>query len=176
MLAPVPRATWPIVADAAPLLAIVTDQAKTIAVSEQLLHDYQVTLNNVQAPVPATGIGTASGTPETTLTVTGVTGVILMGAAVTGVGIPTGTTVIAQQSGTTGGNGVYTTNQPTTASSSALTFTAASGPSSWPIPQDTATLNILVQQQTAVIRTQTALIQHYQDVLNTSETPAGSGP
>jgi hypothetical protein len=29
----------------------------------------------------------------------------------------------------------------------------------------------LTQNQTAVIRTQNALLQHYQDVLNTSQTP-----
>jgi hypothetical protein len=77
-----------------------------------------------------------------------------------------------QQSGTIGGAGVYTTSQATTAANAALTFTPGGGPSTWPTPQDALTLTLIVQQMTALLRTQTAMIQHYQDILNTSQTPS----
>jgi len=72
------------------------------------------------ATTTATGTGTAS---ATNLTVSAVTGTIIVGATVTGTGIPAGTTIVNQQSGTTGGAGVYTTSASTTASAAALTFT-----------------------------------------------------
>ena len=124
-------------------------------------------------PTP-TGNGTASGTPATTLTVSAVTGgSIVLNAVVAGSGIPTGTTIVSQTSGTIGGNGVYVTSVATTASSAALTFVPAQQPSPWPpvAVQDASDLNAIMQQETAVIRTQTALLQQYQDLLNTSQTP-----
>lgn len=46
----------------------------------------------------------------------------------------------------------------------------------WPVPDDADALMAIVQAQTSVIRTQAALIQHYQDVLNAAQTPPpGSG-
>ena len=80
--------------------------------------------------------------------------------------------ILGQTAGTQGGNGTYTTNNATTASGSALTFAPGGGPSAWPVPQDADTLNMIVQNQTAIIRSQTALLQQYQDLLNTSETAA----
>jgi hypothetical protein len=245
--------SWPIPGDAADLLAIVQDQAATITVQEILLHAYQTDLNAAQAsaaPTTATGIGTASGA---NLTMTSVTGTIVIGAEISGLGVPAGTVILNQQSGTTGGAGVYTTDQPTTASAAPLAFTpppaqvttgtgtgtgtslvvtavnglivvnahvaGAGVPAStiitgqqsgttggagtyftsqpttanasplaftappappaapWPVPQDPVTLNLITQQQTAVLRTQNALLQHYQDLLNTSQTvPPPTGP
>jgi len=186
MLAPAPRTTtpvWPVAGDAPDLRTIVQDQAETIAAQAALIDAYQTNLNTAQtppAPLPTpTGNGTASAAPnDTTLTVSAVTGGnIVVNAVVAGAGIPTGTTIIAQQSGTPGGNGVYTTSVATTASSAALTFTPPQSLSPWPTPNDAPTLTMVQQQQTAILRTQTALIQQYQDLLNTSQTPAPpSGP
>jgi hypothetical protein len=100
-----------------------------------------------------------------------VAGVIAINAKVAGAGVPAGTTIVSQQSGTTGGAGTYTTSAATTVSNGPLAFTPPTLAPTWPVPQDAPTLNTLVQNQTAVTRTQAALIQHYQDVLNTSQTP-----
>jgi hypothetical protein len=70
-------------------------------------------------PPAATGTGTSVGT--TTLTVTSVTNKILAGATVSGTGVPAGTTIVSGP----GGAGTYVTNQPTTLSNAALTFTHA---------------------------------------------------
>jgi hypothetical protein len=72
-------------------------------------------------PAPANGTGTSTGT--TSLTMTAVTGTIMVGATVTGVGVPAGMTIVSQASGPTGGNGTYITSAPTTLSSVALTMT-----------------------------------------------------
>lgn len=75
------------------------------------------------APTPAncpvaSFTGTGSGT---TLTVTSVTGTIFPGAFLAGTGVPSGTYIASQVSGTTGGAGVYTTSNPTTSNSASLT-------------------------------------------------------
>ncbi|MBI5430578.1 MAG: putative Ig domain-containing protein [Nitrosomonadales bacterium] len=62
--------------------------------------------------------GTGSGT---TLTATGVLGYIYKGSSVTGTGVPANTTIVSQVSGTTGSDGVYTTNNATTSSGNSLT-------------------------------------------------------
>lgn len=63
--------------------------------------------------------GSGSGTNFTT---TGVTGTIWPGNALpAGSGVPAGTYIVSQTSGTTGGAGVYVTNQATTASSVSMT-------------------------------------------------------
>ena len=178
MLQPVPFATttWPIAGDAPDLLVIVQAQAKVISDNEVLIDAYQGVLDTAQvapAPLPtASGNATASGTPATTLTVSAVTGGnIVVNATVAGPGVPTGTTIVSQTSGTTGGNGVYVTSQATTATSAALTFTPPPPAMPWPPVTAATDLNSVMQQQTAVIRTQTALLQQYQDLLNASETP-----
>lgn len=174
---PVPTATWPIAGDAPDLLAIVTDQAETIASNEVLLHAYQGNLNLAQNP-PAGPAATANGavvTASTSITVSGTIGTIVTGATVTGTPNTTPPVVLGQISGTVGGGGTYLLNAPVTlAAVAALTFTPPppAFPGSWPTPQDAVTLNTLAQYQTSVIRTQTALIQHYQNVLTTSEVPA----
>jgi len=77
------------------------------------------------------GAATCSGS-GTSLTVTTMTsGSITIGATVTGTGVPVGTIIVSQQSGTTGQAGVYITNQPTTASAAALTFAGPTGPANF---------------------------------------------
>jgi hypothetical protein len=74
-------------------------------------------------PAPAHGTGASTGT--TSLTMTGVTGIIMTGSAIAGAGVPAGITIVGQQSGPPGGNGIYTTNVATALSSVALTITHA---------------------------------------------------
>lgn len=71
-------------------------------------------------PPNATATGNSSG--GTSLTLSGVTNKVLTGAAVAGSGVPAGTTITGQTSGPTGGDGTYTTNQPTALSGVALTL------------------------------------------------------
>ncbi len=78
------------------------------------------------AQTGATFTGNGSGT---NLTVSGITGIIHPGTATTalllsGSGIPTNTYIVSQTSGTPGGNGVYVTNNATTASSASCTCTS----------------------------------------------------
>lgn len=61
----------------------------------------------------ATFTGSGSGT---NLTVTGSAGYLSAGDLLSGTGIPAGTTIVSQTSGTTGGDGVYVTSAATTAS------------------------------------------------------------
>jgi hypothetical protein len=125
-------------------------------------------------PPPSLGIATGTGTgTSTSLAVSAVTGTIVTSATVSGAGVPAGTMILNQMTGTPGGIGTYTTNLATTAASAPLAFTPPAGEetSPWPTPRDAPTLNLVSQNQTAVIRTQSALLQHYQDVLNSSQTP-----
>jgi hypothetical protein len=169
--------TWPVAGDAPSLRTIVQAQAVTMADQAALIDAYQDNLNAAQvppAPLPTpSGNGTASGTPATTLAVTNLSGgQIVMNAVVAGPGVPAGTTIVSQTSGPAGGNGSYVTSQATTASSAALTFTPPPLPMTWPTPNDAPTLQTIQQQQTAILRTQTALLQQYQDLLNSSQMPA----
>ena len=183
MLQPMPTttSTWPIAGDTANLLAIVQAQAVVITDNNDLIQAYQTVLDTAQAapaPLPtATGNGTAAGTQLTVASVAG--GSILVDAVVAGVGVPTATQILNQVSGTPGGNGVYTTSVATTATSAALTFTPLPQGSPWPpvAVTDATDLNAIMQASTAIIRTQTALLQQYQDLLNSSETPPpATGP
>ena len=177
MLAPSLQTTtpvWPIPGDAPDLTAIVHDQAKTVAAQAVMIDAYQTVLNNAQAPLNATAMGTATNTTSLVLTGTA-NGPILNGAVITGIGVPAAppaTTIVNQVSGTPGGDGTYTTSQALTLSNVALTFTPGGGPMPWPIPTDAPTLTLIQQAQTAILRTQSSLIQQYQDLLNTSETAA----
>lgn len=63
---------------------------------------------------------TATGT-GTSLVVTAVTGVITPGETISGTGVPVGTTIVGQVSGTTGGAGTYTTSVATTAAAATVT-------------------------------------------------------
>jgi hypothetical protein len=72
-------------------------------------------------PAPASGTGTSSGT--TSLAITAVTGTILIGATIAGAGVPAGTTIVSQASGTVGGSGTYITSAATTLAAVALTIT-----------------------------------------------------
>ena len=180
MLQPTPTALslWPIAGDVPDLNAITREQAKTSAAQMALIDAYQGVLANAQAVPPATATGTSTGTTSLTLT-TIANGSILIGAVVAGTGVPVGTAITAQQSGTAGQAGVYTTSAPTTLTSVALTFTPSGVAMTWPAPAvvDAATLTLIQQSQSAMLKTQTTLIQQYQDLLNISETPAPpSGP
>lgn len=72
---------------------------------------------SASATVGATFTGNGSGT---NLTASAVTGVISVGDTITGTGVPGSTTIVSQTSGTTGGAGVYVTNNATTSSGAAL--------------------------------------------------------
>lgn len=89
--------------------------------------------------VRASFTGTGSGT---NLTTTSVTGVIKAGDTVTGTGVPAGTTIVSQSSGTAGGAGVYVTSAATTSSSASLT--------SGGIP--TGATSVFLQAETANVR------------------------
>jgi TorA maturation chaperone TorD len=180
MLAPHLQATtavWPITPDAPDLLAIVQAQARTIEDQEALIDDYQEVLSDAQAAPPTGATATATGTALALTAI--VNGPVLIGSIVTGPGVPAAnpptvpnTIIIGQTSGTAGQAGTYTTNQATTCANAAVLILPGGSASPWPSPQDADTLNLIVQAQTAIIRTQTALLQQYQDLLNTSQTPA----
>jgi len=70
------------------------------------------------AALGATFTATGSGT---NLTTSVVTGVISIGDTISGTGVPAGTTIVSQTSGTTGGAGVYVTSAATTASAATVT-------------------------------------------------------
>ena len=100
----------------------------TTANIAQEIHDMIVDTPDLPV-VPTVGTGStvtgATGTGAgTNLTISGTpSGVISVGATVAGTGIPAGTTILSQTSGTTGGAGVYVTSVATTASSAVLTIT-----------------------------------------------------
>lgn len=173
---PSPRDMWPIVPDAPDIRAIVEDQAATIMQQEILLHAYQVNLNTAQAGAPgtpATGSGTTTGS-STSVTITAAQGTIVVGATVSGTGIPTVNPpkVLGQISGTTGSNGVYLLSAAVNlATATTLTFTPPPSGSTWPSASDSDTLLSIQQIQTAVLRVQSALLQHYVDLLNVSAVP-----
>lgn len=74
------------------------------------------TVSNSQS-IGAAFTGNASGT---NLTASAVTGTIVPGMVISGTGVPSGTTIASQTSGTTGGAGVYVTSASTTASSASI--------------------------------------------------------
>lgn len=75
----------------------------------------QAAATNATATASMGATFTASGS-GTNLTVSAVTGVLTVGETLSGTGIPAGTTIVSQTSGTTGGAGVYVTSQATTIS------------------------------------------------------------
>jgi|SRR5262245_420322 len=164
-----PTAVWPDTSEASDMQQIVWAQANTIAEQHDVIELYQGILENAQAVPPATGVGNSSN--STTLTLTSVVGTVKIGAAVGGTGVPAGLTIIAQQTGTAGSNGTYTTNVVSTIGNVALTFTPGGGNSPWPPITDAADLLGITQQQTSILRTQNALISQYVDLLNASSTP-----
>ena len=66
----------------------------------------------------ATFTGTGSGT---NLTTSAVAGYIVPGSTISGTGVPGGTTIVSQTSGTVGGAGVYVTSAATTSSGATIT-------------------------------------------------------
>ena len=79
---------------------------------------YYGTTYNQQASFRGTGGGT-------NLTVTGVTGTIQINQVLNGTGVPSGTIILSQTSGTPGGAGIYVTNNATTSNGAALTSNTA---------------------------------------------------
>lgn len=78
------------------------------------------------APAGATATGSIGATFTATaagnqLTTSAVTGLISVGDTIAGTGVPAGTTILNQVSGTTGGAGVYTTSAVTTATAVTVT-------------------------------------------------------
>jgi hypothetical protein len=97
------------------------------AVGDAVYADYSNgDVYTVSAPTGASATGamgatfTASGS-GTNLTVSAVTGVLTVGETLSGTGIPAGTTIVSQTSGTTGGAGVYVTSAATTISAATAT-------------------------------------------------------
>lgn len=173
MLSPQQTATalWPIAPDVPDLTSIVQEQAEAIAAQAVLIDRYQGVLNNAQTPLPGSAICTATGTTLAVGTVSN--GPLVLGAVISGTGVPAGTTLVSQQSGAPGEAGNYTTSVATTAAANALTFTPGGGPMPWPSTTlDAADLTAVQQSQSAILRQQSALIQGYQDLLNVSATPA----
>lgn len=86
--------------------------------------DGSINIGSAPAGFSATGsIGatfTATGS-GTDLTASAVTGLISIGDEISGTGVPAGTTIVSQTSGTTGGAGVYVTSVATTASAATVT-------------------------------------------------------
>ena len=79
--------------------------------------------------------GTGSGT---NLTAASVSGVIQPGLSISGTGVPAGTTIVSQSSGTPGGAGVYVTSAATTSNSATITasgipFPTAGGPPTYAV-------------------------------------------
>lgn len=70
------------------------------------------------ASLGSTFTATATGT---SLAVTALTGYLAVGDFISGTGVPAGTTIVAQVSGTTGSNGTYTTSVVTTAAAATVT-------------------------------------------------------
>lgn len=102
-------------------LAAATSLSNAAVIITDALVITGVTTAVVTASQGATFTGTGAGT---NLTTSAVTGVIHPGDSVTGTGVPGGTTIVSQTSGTTGGAGVYVTSAATTSAGAALTTTS----------------------------------------------------
>lgn len=98
------------------------------------------TVNQPQTVAGATFTGTGSGT---NLTASAVTGTINIGDVISGTGVPAGTTIASQTSGTTGGAGVYVTSGATTSSGASL---AANRPIKGSAP-DQALVSVQIDQE-----------------------------
>jgi phage tail sheath gpL-like len=133
----------PVVADGATVPGTVTLTARWKGVGGNdisMMLNYYGSIGGEVTP-PGLGITLSTGTAQTatgtgsgvgnSLTVSALTGTIGTGYLVSGTGVPPGTTILDQQSGPPGGDGVYTTSVPTTATTAALTFTAPVAPISF---------------------------------------------
>lgn len=171
-----PLDMWPIVPDASDLRAIVEDQAATIMAQEALLHAYQTNLNSAQnppSPANITAQGTTTGL-SSTVALTAATGTIPNGSKVAGTGVPTSPapTVLGFISGASPNGNYLLSAALNLATATTLTFTPPPPASTWPSANDSDTLMMIQQTQTAILRVQSALLQHYVDLLNQSATPA----
>jgi galactitol-specific phosphotransferase system IIB component len=168
-ITPTASAVWPSTGQATDYQQVVWAQAKTMAEQADIIATYQTILENAQVVPPASAVGNSTGT--TSLQVTSIVGQVVIGAVVSGTGVPTGMKIVAQTAGTPGGNGTYTTDVVSTLSGVTITFTPGGGNSPWPPETDSPDLLDISQRQSAILRTQNALIQQYVDLLNSSSTP-----
>lgn len=83
---------------------------------KQYAANWIVRLAGDSATTTGTGVGT-------NLTAANVVGTIHVGDNISGIGVPLGTTIVSQTSGTTGAAGVYVTNNPTTCTADLLVVT-----------------------------------------------------
>jgi len=103
-------------------IASVAAYARGASIASMLLASLQAILPGVvTGTIGAAFTATGSGT---NLTVSALTGVIHIGDVVSGTGVPAGTTIVSQTSGTTGAAGVYVTSVATTSSAASLTTTS----------------------------------------------------
>lgn len=106
-----------------PVIATTTGTTLVAAGVALVFLDIQNTSAAASLYVFASGTSGASFTATgsgTNLTTSAVTGTILVGHIVSGAGVPAGTTIVSQSSGTTGGAGVYVTSSATTSSGASL--------------------------------------------------------
>jgi hypothetical protein len=99
-------------------LSAATSFSNAATIIASALNTADPTEATVTAAIGATFTGSQSGT---SLTTTSVTGLISIGDTVAGTGVASGTTIVSQTSGTTGGAGVYVTSKSGTASSASCT-------------------------------------------------------
>jgi hypothetical protein len=99
----------------------------------------------VSAIAQASFTGTGSGT---NLTATAVTGTIYPGYLVSGTGVPVGTTIVSQTSGTTGGAGVYVTSASTTAIAASLVAKGVMAPGQFVYGTNVLTGSLITAQLT----------------------------
>jgi len=76
-----------------------------------------------QEPATDTAQGVGNSNDTTTLTVTGLTGIIRPGALVSGASVQPDVTIVSQLSGIPGGEGDYLTSAPTTIANESIDFT-----------------------------------------------------
>lgn len=122
--------------------------------------------------VTGTAASVTASIADTVLTVTVVgSGKIFSGTILTGTGIPTGTYVIDQLSGTTGGVGTYRINQPVTFASGAVTGATSSEPKYKDSPW--STFQAIVTGTSGAV-TATVVVDGSNDGVNWCSTPIGT--
>ena len=111
---------------AAVLLAPIAARAQTTVPGQRIVPLWNCQLSaallassvGLSSCVAGSFTGTGSGT---TLTAASVSGVLLAGQTLSGTGVPAGTTIVSQLTGTAGGAGTYRTSVATTSSGASLT-------------------------------------------------------
>lgn len=84
---------------------------------------------SIRTVTPPTVTGNAALNATTSITLSGTSGTFLVGtSSITGTGIPAGTTIVSQTSGTPGGNGVYVMSQAATVTNPVVPVTITHPP------------------------------------------------